>query len=479
MLPFAQIVLLCWMQMALPGSQGAHLTADEYREDLACLYETLQAVHFDLFQNTPRDAFEAEFDRIWDSATESVDVLTVHRELQRFAALARHAHCTLDSPGSLFRQFLRDGGLAFPFELAFEEGRAIVVHSYVAESPIEVGHELLALDGTPMAEVLAEVLELVSGENPYARLATLELVGVMQAYWFARGPFESSIILSRAPDGTEKEVQVHGVDVHTILERQPLNVAPVMRDGREVGSRGEVAYLRPGDFLNLGSGDQFDSSEFLRFLESSFEGAAESRADTLILDLRGNNGGDSTFSNVLLAYIADRPFRFASSYNVRTSQITKSYWEDVDIPELAELKSQILKQADGSVFEWSIPEVEPRGDALRFDGNVFALVDRFSFSNASVVAAVIQDYGFGMLVGEETSYVPSSCGAIHEFRLPNSGIRVSYPKAYSVRPSGDRALRGVRPEHHAPDDPLTEIDETLEHALSLILQRRRSDRNPR
>jgi hypothetical protein len=71
-------------------------------------------------------------------------------------------------------------------------------------------------------------------------------------------------------------------------------------------------------------------------------------------------------------------------------------------------------------------------------------------------------------VGEETSDTPSSCGAIHTFKLPNTKVGVVFPKACMIRPSGDARLRGVIPEHKVSNDPFTQDDEILDTALQLI-----------
>jgi C-terminal processing protease CtpA/Prc len=122
---------------------------------------------------------------------------------------------------------------------------------------------------------------------------------------------------------------------------------------------------------------------------------------------------------------------------------------------------------DGTRFEADLGETLPRNDALSYKGPVYVLVDRFSFSNAAIVAAIVQDYDFGTLIGEETSYVPSSCGAIHTFTLPHTEQTVVYSKACSIRPNGDTAMRGVVPDVLASDDLFTDADEILEKALAL------------
>ena len=57
-----------------------------------------------------------------------------------------------------------------------------------------------------------------------------------------------------------------------------------------------------------------------------------------------------------------------------------------------------------------------------------------------------QDYGFARVLGEPTSDLASTYGAMEQFNLPRTGIQVGFPKARIVRPNGDDADRGVTPD---------------------------------
>lgn len=117
-------------------------------------------------------------------------------------------------------------------------------------------------------------------------------------------------------------------------------------------------------------------------------------------------------------------------------------------------------QSPGSVVRYEIPLVTPRAEP-RFQGRVHVLVNRHSYSNAVSVAAMVQDYGFGRVLGEETADLASTLGAMEHFSLENSGLSVGYPKARILRPGGDPAPRGVVPDRvlphqivEGPEDPV-------------------------
>ncbi len=130
-----------------------------------------------------------------------------------------------------------------------------------------------------------------------------------------------------------------------------------------------------------------------------------------------------------------------------------------------------MSRENGSRFEVPLTKYkyQPRNDSLRFEGNVYVLINRFSFSEAIVVSAMIQDYGFGKLIGEQTS--PVMYGNARQFKLPNTQMTVTFPAAYFIRVNGDTSLNGTIPDYMVKDDLLTEDDEILDYVLKLIKEK--------
>lgn len=255
---------------------------------------------------------------------------------------------------------------------------------------------------------------------------------------------------------------------------------------REFGMLGEaIAYLRPGPFGNIegepvAEGETYDPEPFDAFLTEAFEQFKAERATDLVIDLRGNQGGDNSFSDLMIARIADQPFRFASRFLVKASAANKAQYAKQQIePQslMAMMAAKEMSAANGTVYEVELPLVAPR-TANRFEGKVWVLIDRHSYSNAAVVAAVIQDYGFGTLMGEATADLATTFGSIEHFTLPESGSSVAYPKSYMVRPSGDERVRGVQPDVPLPVQPIDDaVDRVLESALAHIAKSRQAGGN--
>ena len=208
------------------------------------------------------------------------------------------------------------------------------------------------------------------------------------------------------------------------------------------------------------------------FIDTSFEHFITAGADALILDLRNNPGGSNAFSDRVLSWIADRPFRFASDFRIRISeQSIASNQARLDAGDtgtsliLADLYDGVLV---GDTVSFELDYVHPR-EGQRFEGRVYALVNRQSYSNAVSVGAIIQDYGFGDVIGQATTDMATTYGAMEQFALPRTGLVVGYPKAHIIRPNGDERSAPLTPDVRLPAPQLGDTgDNVLDAALAHV-----------
>lgn len=238
---------------------------------------------------------------------------------------------------------------------------------------------------------------------------------------------------------------------------------------------GNIAYLQPGPFYGIETPENvWDPAAFHAYIDESFEMFLDEGARALIIDMRQNPGGDNSFSDHMIAWFADEPFRFASEFRVRSSmEAQASNQARIDLnPASADGVSGFYAEAYertpyGETFEFEIPFARPRA-GRRFEGPVYAIVDRYSFSNAVNVAALLQDYGFAVILGEETSDLATTYGAMETFQLEHTGLTVGFPKALIIRPSGDLSDRGVVPSVPFTAPLFSETDDMLKDILAYI-----------
>ena len=151
----------------------------------------------------------------------------------------------------------------------------------------------------------------------------------------------------------------------------------------------------------------------------------------------------------MAGWFAARPYRFNSAFRIRASPEATDPIAGASGDRSARPSRPASPRSTAPPVQATSSVRHAGGAAARRNalaGGVYVLINRNSFSNAVAVAATIQDYRFGTILGEETSDLATTYGAMETFTLPGTGIKVGFPKARIVRPSGDPAPRGVLPD---------------------------------
>jgi hypothetical protein len=448
---------------------------EQVRGDLAALYAGMQEAHFDLFVHTSKPAYDQAYRQTLAAIREPMSRTGIEVLFQTFLAIGKVAHARIDFPAAAWSAYRDGGGPSLPLDVRVVEGRVYVARNF-GGGGVEPGDEVVSLDGAPTPRWLQRVARHVSADNSYMSGALVESQ-LPRLLWLEFGPRPAYRLGLRKADGRRAEATIRA---GTSSERAAAAAAlPAVfeLDGysREARMIDDVAYLKPGPFFNIENMEKmWDTAGFHAFIDTSFARFKAAGARRLVIDLRDNPGGDNSFSDHLVAWFADKPFRFCSRFRIKVSPQAKASNQarlDGD-PEAAKGVSgdfaRLYNAArPGDVVDFPIAMVQPRQED-RFEGEVLLLINRRSYSNTVTVAALAQDLGFARILGEETSDLASTYGAMEQFTLPVTGIAVGFPKAHIIRPSGDPTSRGVVPDIAiaAPIAPVLQ-DVMLERALAI------------
>ncbi|WP_420471311.1 S41 family peptidase [Brevundimonas sp. FT23042] len=457
------------------GDAGGVIAGEDARADLSALYLGLEQAHYDLFAHRSRQDYDRLYAQTLAGITGPVERDRLARVFQAFTAYGQVGHARIDAPTTAFVQGMRAGGRFLPLFVRVDDGRVLLTATADREGRFPAGAELLSLNGEAMPIWLERLSAWVSGERPYMIHAQMEsafpvLLG------FALGDVDGVTAAVRLPDGVCVEGRIAAV---TLAGRAVIREAwPILSPGIDFGARDfrlledGVACLRPGGFAEH-PGAAGGGQGFVAFVDAAFNRALDARATDMVIDLRNNPGGDNSFSDPMVAWFATRPFMFASSFRLRASPQAKAWYRNADAAESADpvlrrLAAAEAAQPDGARYPFELETIQPRA-GRRFDGRVHVLVNRHSYSNATSVAALVQDYGFATVWGEETADVPTTYASILSFDLPRTGFAVTFPKSRIVRPNGDERVIGVVPDRVLPREPISAVRDTvMDTALAAI-----------
>ena len=446
-------------------------TGESVRADFEYLYDTLASAHFDLYAYRSREDYASYYEELLAAIQGPMTRLDTVRLFTPFVTFGRVGHARINFPVQDYIAYVLAGGTLLPLDVRVEDGRVLITHNYSGLPALAPGTELLEINGRPAADWIDRIGRLVSAERPYMVHAQLESM-FPRLTWLDLGEIDAFELVVRSGSGKVKTFMVDAVPAMTVEEQKGAREAAQHSRKAQLLAHG-VAYLRPGPFYAASDGDSLE--RFTVFIDDAFQQFIDAGATDLVIDLRNNPGGDNSFSDPLIAWFADERFRFAAQFIVKASPRTRMVLEGLAEEYPGGISAQMLEamtqHEDGATFPFAIPLVAPRDAG--FSGRVWVLINRHSYSNATTVAAIIQDYGFGTILGEETADVPTSYASSAQFTLPNTGVAVTYPKAYFIRPNGDERLQGVVPDHPLvfPVVP-TAGDDVLRQAVEFIASQR-------
>ena len=184
----------------------------------------------------------------------------------------------------------------------------------------------------------------------------------------------------------------------------------------------DIAYLKIRAMIDPGTPDFEEDLELLKtYLKKSKNKKA------LIIDLRGNGGGNSAYTNFFLypMILGKKGFKESHEYILFRSDEVFKY--DPQYPELRDSIKKI-KESDFKYLEENIPFLKKDkkmmddirknythiifnpglensgefGDDYKFNGKLYLLIDEDVYSSAQIAAHFFRDNDLGTIIGEKT-----------------------------------------------------------------------------
>lgn len=193
--------------------------------------------------------------------------------------------------------------------------------------------------------------------------------------------------------------------------------------------------------LTIHSFTEDTNNKFETFLEEFFAGLTEQNIPNLIIDLRGNYGGDPAMAKALLSHLVKKEINYFNG----------------EFPFLYNLMGY-----DKPVL--------PKGTS--FNGKVVFLTDGACFSTTGHFCALAKYHGLGTFVGSETGGTYVCTDGAKDAVLNNSRLRLHYSTfIFKVAANGLSDTKGVAPDMSISpsiEDLLNERDIQMEKGLQAL-----------
>ncbi|KKO47758.1 hypothetical protein VT06_15410 [Arsukibacterium sp. MJ3] len=455
-------VLLTSANVAHAAAPTQHYSLAMLQQDFQQLYQDLQRGSYDLFAHYPKTRYDQSFEQYLVKIDSPMTELQARKHFMQFVALANIAHTRIDLPAAQYRDFVKAGGKTLPFSFNIN-GADVRVASYFGSSEqVQVGDRVLSINGTAIAAFLQPLQRYVAADNSTLRdrLTEAQLTPLL---WLHHGEQDSySMTLQHQVTGESYSMQQKTLSHTEQAEHSSAHSGEGAKPRQYKIIADNVGYLQPGPFYNIYAATDaeiWDTTEFHSFIDEAFTALLKADVTAIMIDLRGNPGGTNSFSDHMLAWFANKPFRFASDFRIKVSNLSRAA-NKARMPENApadaislQLEHFYAGQKQGEVLSFPLSYSQPHSKERNIsatDIQVFILIDRYSYSNAVSVAAIAQDYQFATVIGEPTADLATTYAAMETFTLLHTGLIVGYPKALIIRPNGNTQPAGVTPDIQLP-----------------------------
>lgn len=492
----AMAVVCAWTASALSAACAAQesappqgpLTALQARADMDILQQALTTLHPGLNRYLTPDETGAMFDALRVTYAQAGDMRARYLAISETLARIRcgHTYCNFLNQPDAIKAALFEGKDRVPFAFRFIGGRMIVTRDATAAESLPPGTEVRAINGVDTRDMVARLMLYVKadGGNDAKRMKDLEVAAhgnyepfdIYHAAVYAPVPENYQLTVIAPGTSEPRQVQAAAMTRAERAEAIAKRYPEVKADApwRFEVLDGGVGYLKLGTFVTRGL-----TVNWRDFLRESFGELKKQQSANLIIDIRGNEGGDDAIPAMLLRYVLSAPVMMGAQrellrYDVVSELLAPhlSTWD-----ESFKDRRKSVVEVERGWYTWKTAKpgpVEYRPGSDAFEGMIFLLVDAANSSATFRLAQVMSADPRTTLVGQTTGGNLRGTNGSQMFflRLPNSKIEIDIPLV-GVFPESEQPDAGLEPDvvvTPTMDGIINGVDEELQAALALIGQ---------
>lgn len=438
--------------------------------DIAILEQAFTAMHPGLLRYLTPEELKRGFARLSQAWAADPPRQEAYLALSRFLSTLRcgHTYANFYNQSDAIRDELLAGRNRLPFHFRWIGDEMVVTGN--APQDLPRGSVIHAVNGEPASAILSSLMPYTraDGTNDAKRVAQLAVRGIDRYeafdifYGLTRTNAGQAFRLS-----TSRGPRV--VEPIDLAQRQASMVVPDKGDGPQwqlAYEAGAIARL-----IMQGWAVYNTKWDWKAWLAGVMDEVASRGTQTLIVDLRGNEGGLDCGDEIIARLIDEPLAKNAYERRVRFRSAPRDLEPYLDTwdPSFRDIGRDATDIGGGYL---RLPEARssarapilPQGP--RFRGRLIVLVDATNSSATFQFASLVQSRKLGVLVGSPTGGNRRGIngGAFFFLRLPASGIEVDLP-LIATFPSTPQPDAGV-----IPDVIVSETVENIADGVDAVLQ---------
>ncbi|MEM1216060.1 MAG: S41 family peptidase [Bacteroidota bacterium] len=482
------LLLLALLASGSYAQPTAVVSAADLTADYAILRQTLEELHPGLYKYTPKEEMDQYFAQLANQLSNEQDVRSAYRHISELTAHVQcgHTYANFWNQSAALTEYFTEAKDKLPFTTRIMDQKVYIAQNLSNQPALQVGDQITAINGRNMDDVLAELLALVKsdGANDGKRYFDLQLFGMDNYEAF---DIYLPLVLEL---GTRVELQLlpyqsdtlktASVDLTTRRARHDTLTA---RHGPQIETYDDfwnfelldeqVGYLQIGTFVTW----KMDLN-WKQFIDDAFSTLAQQNTPNLILDIRGNAGGNADVQAYLYKKLRKQsatqgPFRRTLRTNTISPTI-RPYLHSWSNKAFNDVERAVPHENGFYTFKRrGLLNATAKAEKGAYNGKVYVLADASNSSGTYFLIHYLQQNDLATVVGQTSggNLQGITGGQILMLVLPHTGIAVDIP-LIGYYPPTPQPNQGITPDIFVEPtiaDLVAGEDRALKTALQLVV----------
>ena len=420
---------------AQDGNKLQIFTPKELKKDFRILKECLEKSHAGLYTYTSKAELDQAFEQINLALEHPMTSIKFYRKITPLLKLIGNGHTNFYPP-SEYRKAINSYLPRFPFALYQRADTIYILRNVSKDKSIVEGTILKSINGESAIEVFQELADNLTRDAENNSWPMAKVAGDFSGYYaFFKGTPKQFEIEILDKNGNLQERTIEGLTAAEIMKISNKKYPKENKKWKPFSFKieNEIGILDIKSF-SLPTIKKHDLN-YKKYFQKVFSELKTKQISTLIIDIRNNGGGYPEVVDNLLSYFLESDY----VASVKSHTITKKlphrkhykygFWENLEMRKDLKLKKQgniySVKGSNQNVILTPSPNA--------FKGELYVLINPFSFSGATDFLGMLKNIDRGIFIGETAGGSPHQVTArfMPTLILPNTKIKANIPLVHS------------------------------------------------